>query len=139
MRTHHSLIIPLLALGAASLSLTACTADPAANEAAACEAFSGFADSLAAAKQTLSSEPTVGEIADARDAVQRSYQDLESSLESVAADRTAALDDAVASFTSAVEAIDTDMTVPEAVQSISGEFQDLERAGTQVDEALSCS
>ncbi|WP_461640754.1 hypothetical protein [Leucobacter sp. BZR 635] len=139
MRTHHSLIASLLVAGAAALSLTGCSSDPAANEVAACDAYAGFAESVAAAKTTLANEPTVGEITEARDSVQGAYQQLGKSLESVAADRAKALEDAVASFNSAVEQIDTDMTVPEAVKSLAGEFQALEQADFGVDEALSCS
>lgn len=138
MRTHHTLIGSLLVLGAASLSLTACSSDPVANEAAACDAYAGFADSVAAAKATLANEPSVGEIADARDSVQSAYADLGASLESVAADRKTALEDAVAAFNSAVESVDSDMTVPEAVQSLSGEFQALEQADTHITEVLNC-
>ncbi|WP_025134990.1 hypothetical protein [Leucobacter sp. PH1c] len=134
-----SLRTPALALAAAAaLLLAGCSADPAENEAAACSAFAEFSDSVSAAKGTLNADSTIGEITDARDRVQQSAQDLAAALESVATDRVSAVESAVDTFASAVEGVDPELTVPEAIRSLQPDFTKVEAAQTQLDEALAC-
>ncbi|WP_440312890.1 hypothetical protein [Leucobacter chromiireducens] len=139
MRTPRSLVSSALILGAGVAMLTGCSADPVANEASACTAFDAFSETIADAKGSLSADSTIGEITDARDQVQESAKQLAESLDTVAADRVAAVQDAVDEFTAAVENVDPELTIPEAVRSLQPQWGELEATQAQLDEALSCN
>lgn len=139
MITKTSFHAAALACGLVALSLTACSsADPQANEASACDAYSTFISEVGDARSNLSASSTIEDITGARDDIKTAYEDLESALDKVDVDRTDALEDAWDTFDDAVDDVDTELTIPAAVASLQEEAAAIVDAQQGLDSALAC-
>ncbi|WP_278236666.1 hypothetical protein [Isoptericola sp. AK164] len=120
-------------------TLTACGGDsPEENTADACTDWDTYTAALGDLVGTLGSEPTVGEVEDARDAVDDAWDDLEESLGDVAEDRAEELENAWDELSDAVDDLDDDATLGEAAQQISAQAQEVQSANTDVTAELGC-
>ncbi|MGL3805739.1 hypothetical protein ACSYDW_06530 [Paeniglutamicibacter sp. R2-26] len=138
MRKTAKLFTSLTLTAVLGASLAACSSTPEENTAAACDSYAAFVGAVAEVKTSLTSAPTVGEIKEARDKVASSYADLQKSLEKVEADRKDALDAAWKNLDKAVSDVDSDMTVPQAKDSVSDDIAGVETAQKGISEALKC-
>ena len=133
---------PALAVmfGAAlALSAAACgSTTPEENTASACAAYSEFTESVSQARESLDSSSTIEEIRAERDNMANKFNDLDAALEDVNADRRAALEDAWNTFDENVTNLDESMTVPEAVDSLSGELDQVRDARADLQSELGC-
>ncbi|PRZ06905.1 hypothetical protein BCE75_105220 [Isoptericola sp. CG 20/1183] len=120
-------------------TLAACSDSPEENTATACADWEAFRTALGDLRTTLTSEPTVGEVQTAREAVGDAYADLEDSLGSVADDRTEALDDAWESLQDAIDDVDDDASLADAASQVSEQADAVQTAGQDATAELGCS
>lgn len=123
---------------AMALSLSACSSDPAENEAKACDAYASYVGAVAEARVSLSSSSSVGEIRDARDNVAKKYEDLQSAANDVEKDRVKALEESWNNYTDAVDDVNDDATVPQAADEVTPAVDQLEQAQANLGASLNC-
>lgn len=124
-----------VALGA---STAACSSSPVENVAEACDSYEALVGAVAEVKTAIGSGSTIGEIREARDEVKTAYADLEGSLEDVSGDRLESFEEAWKDLDHAVSELDENLTVPQARDALSEDFEDLETAHAALSEDLSC-
>ena len=136
-RTRPALAV---ALGAAfALTAAACgSTTPEENTASACAAYSEFTGAVSQARESLDSSSTMEEIRAERDNMAAKFKDLDAALENVSADRRTALDEAWKTFDENVTNLDESMTVPEAVDSLTGELDRVRDARADLQADLGC-
>lgn len=139
MSTKLTRIAPVLVCAAMAFSLSACSANPADNESAACDAYAAFTESVAKAKTSITPSSTLGEITGARDEIKGSYEKLQTALDKVGADRANALTEAWKKFDRSVDEIDPDLTIPEAISSLQGDVTEIDAARKNLDTTLVCN
>jgi ElaB/YqjD/DUF883 family membrane-anchored ribosome-binding protein len=130
-----------MALGASMmvLGLAGCSnPTPQENVSQACEAAGAFGTTLQEVRSSLTPEATVEELRDARNRVSDSYEDLLKEAGDVAEDRLEELDTNVDGFRDAVDEIEDDTKVPDAVDSLRNEASDVETAVDGLRSELNC-
>jgi ABC-type transporter Mla subunit MlaD len=121
-------------------ALTACSDSPEENTADACASWDTYTAAVDDLITTLTSDaPTVGEVQDAREAVDEAYDDLESAAEDVAEDRTQAVEDAWDELGSAVDDVDDDATLEEARTALSEQASQVRAEADALNAELGCS
>lgn len=139
MNKKHLVIPSIVAATLLSLALSACSSpSPTENAASACTAYEALATAVSAAKISLDSSSTLEEIGESRDAVKDAYAELSGALDTVSADRQAALKSAWTEFDTAVSNIDENLTVPEAARELRDDVLKIEAAQRALEEDLSC-
>jgi ElaB/YqjD/DUF883 family membrane-anchored ribosome-binding protein len=134
-------ITAALALGTSmmALGLAGCSSpSPQENVSQACEAASAFGTTVQEVRSSLTPEATVDELRDARNRVSDSYEDLLKEAGDVAEDRLEELDNNVDGFRDAVDQVEGDTTVPDAVDSLRNEASDVETAINNLRSELNC-
>jgi ElaB/YqjD/DUF883 family membrane-anchored ribosome-binding protein len=130
-----------LALGASMmvLGLAGCSnPTPQENVSQACEAASTFSTTLQEVRSSLTPEATVDELRDARNKVSDSYENLLKETGDVAEDRMKEVDENVDGFRDAVDQVDKDTQVTDAVDSLRNEASDVETAVDNLRSELKC-
>jgi ElaB/YqjD/DUF883 family membrane-anchored ribosome-binding protein len=121
------------------LGMAGCSSpSPQENVSQACEAASAFGTTLQEVRSSLTPDATVEELRDARNRVSDSYEDLLKEAGDVAEDRMEELDNNVDGFRDAVDQIDDDTKVPDAVDSLRNEASDVETAVDNLRTELNC-
>lgn len=124
-----------LAIGA----LTACSDSPEENTADACTAWDAYSAAVDDLVATLTSDaPTVGEVKAAREAVDETYDDLESAAEDVAADRAQSVEDAWEQLEGAIDDVQDDDTLAEARADLSTQADGVRTAANDLNSELGC-
>jgi hypothetical protein len=121
-------------------ALGACSDSPEENSADACASWDTYSAAVDDLVATLTSDaPTVGEVQDARDAVDDAYDDLADAAEDVAQDRAQDVEDAWGELKSGVDDVDDDDTLTEARDSLSAQATGVREAADSLDAELGCS
>lgn len=121
------------------LGLAGCSSpSPQENVSQACEAADAFGASLQEMRSSLTPEATVDELRTARKELTDSYEDLLKESGDVAEDRLEELDNNVDGFRDAVDQVDDDTKVPDAVDSLRNEASDVETAVDNLRSELNC-
>ena len=143
----------LFALGAAAALLAGCTttsppavtstpqattSSPQATVSPVCAAADAYADALTGFKDTLQPGATVEQVRAARDQVVKTYDDLVSAIGSGAQERVDAVRSAEDKFASAVNDIDDDATLTEAVDSLRDEAANIQAALSDLVTDVNC-
>ncbi|HRO30993.1 MULTISPECIES: hypothetical protein [Micrococcaceae] len=130
-----------MALGTSMMmiGLAGCSSPtPQENVSQACEAADAFGTALQEVRSSLTPEATVDELRTARNQLADSYEDLLKESGDVAEDRLEELDTNVDGFRDAVDEIDDDTKVPDAVDSLRNEANDVETAMDNLRSELNC-
>lgn len=130
-----------MALGTSMMmiGLAGCSSPtPQENVSQACEAADAFGTALQEVRSSLMPEATVDELRTARNQLADSYEDLLKESGDVAEDRLEELDTNVDGFRDAVDEIDDDTKVPDAVDSLRNEANDVETAMDNLRSELNC-
>jgi ElaB/YqjD/DUF883 family membrane-anchored ribosome-binding protein len=121
------------------LGLAGCSnPTPQENVSQACEAASTFSTTLQEVRSSLTPEATVDELRDARNKVSDSYENLLKETGDVAEDRMKEVDENVDGFRDAVDQVDKDTQVTDAVDSLRNEASDVETAVDNLRSELKC-
>lgn len=132
-------VFAVLTLG---LGLSACSSDEEKSQehvAEACADAEQLRTTIDAAKENLSATSTVEEWRTAREAIEKSVDELESSLEKTSEDAWKKVDDAWDDFTDALDDVPDDATVPEAGQSLVDDVQRVQDERASALSGLDCS
>ncbi len=130
-----------LTLGASMmlLALAGCSSpSPQENTTQACAAADTFAASLEEFRATLTPEATAEQLRSARAKVEDSYDTLVEEAGDVAEDRREELETTVRAFRDAVDEVPDDTKVPDAIDSLRGEANDVDNALTNFESELQC-
>lgn len=133
--------VRVLALGASMvlLALSGCSnPSPQENTTQACAAADTFAASLDDFRATLTPDASTEQLRSARDKVEDSYGTLMEEADDVAEDRREELDTTVRDFRAAVDEVPNDTKVPDAIDSLRGEANDVGTALAGLKDNLQC-
>lgn len=132
----------IVTLGALSVVTLAGCAAPAAtdedNVAAACVALDDLATALTTAESDLGEAETVGDLRTIRESVAAAYEDADTALDAVAADRAQALTDSWEKFLDSATAIDSDTSLADARDSLVEEARDVAQTRQDTATDLEC-
>jgi hypothetical protein len=164
MRGKNSSVAGVVAIGAATLLLTvACTGGtpqestptpenataqettptpgsptPTDEVSQACASADSFADALVDFQATLKPEATIEQIRSARDEVNASFDALVTDARDLAQDRVAEVNDSVSELRAAIDAVPDDSAVPEAIDSLRDETEDVRSALQDLQRDMTC-
>jgi hypothetical protein len=133
MRAQRVVVVAVLVVG-----LAACSEDPEENTTQACDAEVQLESALENFDSVVGPDATIDEIRQARAQVADAVDQLTEAADDVAADRADAVDQAWSDLDAAVDDVDGDDTVPEAVDSLRDEASQVATAREDLVTDLDC-
>lgn len=133
MRAQRVVVMAVLVVG-----LAACSEDPEENTTQACDAEVQLESALENFDSVVGPDATIDEIRQARAQVADAVDQLTEAADDVAADRADAVDQAWSDLDAAVDDVDGDDTVPEAVDSLRDEASQVATAREDLVTDLDC-
>jgi hypothetical protein len=136
---HAGVVVTFSALSI--MTLAGCTASAATEEdnvTAACVALDDLAAALTTAESDLGEAETVGDLRTIRESVAAAYEEADSALDAVAADRAQALTDSWEKVLDSAKAIDSDTSLADARDSLVEEARDVAQTRQDTATDLEC-